>query len=109
MPKARSLSARDLACVAVLATAVVLLKEPLIVPLELVVQNDALDLSTLFPQPLLGALIGTIDVRIVCQFAGLSDALVECLVGLMGTTLAAIAVCLQKITPPVCQRHSAVV
>ncbi|PYR95528.1 MAG: hypothetical protein DMF84_00790 [Acidobacteria bacterium] len=29
--------------VALLATAVVLLKEPLIVPLELVVQNDALD------------------------------------------------------------------
>jgi hypothetical protein len=51
--------------IAVLPAAIGLVEEPLVVPLELVIQDDAIDSRALFAEALLGALVDAIDVRVV--------------------------------------------
>ena len=69
--------------VAVLLAAIALVEEPLIVALELVVEDDAPDPSALAPESLLGALVGAIDLGVVRQLARLPEAGVEGLAGLV--------------------------
>ena len=88
--------------VAVLPTAIVLLKEPLVVPLELVVQDDATDSRALFAEALLDALVGAIDARIVRELTRLSQAFVKGLAGLVAAVFAVVAVGLEQGPPAVC-------
>jgi hypothetical protein len=67
--------------VAVLLAAVALVEITLVVALQLVVENDATDPTAFAAEPLLGALVGAIDVGVVCQFARLPEAGVERLAG----------------------------
>src|SRR4051812_26859949 len=69
--------------VTVLAAAISLLKEPLIVSLELVIENHTVDLATLVADAFLGALVSAIDVGVVGQLARLLDAGIEGLTGLV--------------------------
>jgi hypothetical protein len=87
---------------AVFATAIVFLKEPLVVPLEFVVQDDAVNSRALFAEAVLGALIGAINVRIVRELTRLSLACVEGLAGLVGAVSAVIAVGLEQVPRAVC-------
>ena len=65
------------------SASIALVQEPLIVALELVVQDDATDSAALLAQALLGALVGAIDLGVVGQLARLSEAGVERLAGLV--------------------------
>ena len=67
--------------VAVLLAAIALVEETLIVALQLVVENDAPDPTALAAEPLLGALVGAIDLGVVRQLARLPEAGVERLAG----------------------------
>jgi hypothetical protein len=58
--------------VAVLLASIALVQEALIVPLELVIEDDSADLAPLSSQSLLRALVGAIDLRVVRQLAGAS-------------------------------------
>jgi hypothetical protein len=60
--------------VAVIAAAIRFLKEPLVVPLELVIENDPPDLTALLANAPLGTLVSAIDVGVVRQLARLLDA-----------------------------------
>ena len=67
--------------VAVLLAAIALVQEPLIVALQLVVEDDAPNPPALVPEALLGALVGAIDLGVVRQLARLPEAGVEGLAG----------------------------
>ena len=95
--------------VAALLTSIALVKEPLIVPLELVVDDDPADLAALSFQSLLRALVGAIDLCIVRQLAGLPDAGVEGLARLVAAVIALVAIGLEEVAPAVGQRHGPVV
>src|SRR6476660_1264298 len=95
--------------VAVRAAAIALLKEPLVIALELVVQNDALDARALIAQPLLGAFERAINGRIVRPLARLSQARVERLARLVCATIAIVAVGFQELTAAARQGDRAVV
>jgi hypothetical protein len=66
---------------AVLLAAITLMKEPLIVPLELVVEDDPPNPTALAAETLLGQLVGAIDLGVVRQLARLSETGVEGLGG----------------------------
>ena len=94
--------------VAVLSASIALVQEPLIVPLELVVQDHSPDSAALLSEALLGALVGAIDLGVMRQLAGLPDAGVEGLTRLVETAVALIPVRFEKIAPAVCQRDSSI-
>jgi hypothetical protein len=75
--------------VAVLPATVTLLKEPLVVPFELVVEDDATHPRTLVPQALLSAQVSAIDLRVVRELARLPDARVEGLARLLRAVMTA--------------------
>ena len=75
--------------VAVLLAAIALVQEPLVVALELVVEDDAPNPTALAAEALLGALIGAIDLRVVRQLARLPEAGVEGLAGFVGSVVVA--------------------
>jgi hypothetical protein len=52
-------------------------EESLIDALQLVVEDDAPNPTALAAQTLFGALVGAIDLRVVCQLTRLSEARVE--------------------------------
>ena len=94
--------------VAVLLPSIALVEEPLIVALELVVENDAPNPAALASQAFVGALIGAIDLGVVRQLAGLPDAGVEGLAGLVAAVIALVAVGLEEVAPAVGQGNGAV-
>ncbi len=94
--------------VAVLLASIALVEEPLIVALELVVEDDAPNPAALASQAFVGALIGAIDLGIVRQLAGLPDAGVEGLAGLVAAVIALVAIGLEEIAPAVGQGNGAV-
>ena len=63
--------------VAVLVVAIPFLQELLILPLQLVVQEDAVDVCTLFAQVLGLLQIGSVDLGVVRQLPRLVNAVVE--------------------------------
>jgi hypothetical protein len=63
----------------------------------------------LLTQALVGALIGTIDLAVVGQLAGLSEAGVKGLPGLAGAVVTLVAVGLEQVTSAVRQRHGAII
>ena len=95
--------------VAVLLASIALVQEPLIVALELVVQDDSPDSAALIAQALLGALIGAIDLGVVGQLARLPEAGVEGLAGLVSAVVTFVAVGFEQVAPAVRQRHGAVI
>jgi len=95
--------------VAILPAAIALVKKPLIVALELVIQDNTTDSPALFPEPLFRALVGAVDLGVVRQFAGLPDACVEGLTWFAAAVIALVEVGLEEVAPAVRQGHSAVV
>jgi hypothetical protein len=94
--------------VAVLAAVIVLLKEALVIPLELVVEDHSLDSAALLADALLGTLVGAINVGVVRQLARLFDAGVEGLTGLVAAVVARVAVGFKEVAAAGRQRHRAV-
>ena len=95
--------------VAVLLAPIALVEEPLIVALELVVEDDALNLAALAAEALFGALIGAVDLRVVRELAGLPDAGVEALAELVGALVSLVTVRLEQLTSAICQRDGAII
>ena len=87
---------------------IALVEEPLIVALELVVENDAANPAALASQAFVSALIGAIDLGVVRQLAGLPDAGVEGLAGLVAAVIALVTVGLEEIAAAVGQDDGAV-
>ena len=69
--------------VAVLLASVALVEESLIVALQFVVEDDSPNPTALAAEMLFGTLVGAIDLGVVRQLAGLSDASVKGLTGLV--------------------------
>jgi hypothetical protein len=95
--------------VAVFAAAIPLLKKLLVVPLELVVENDSPNLTAVLADALLGTLVSAKDVGVVRQLARLLDPGIEGLTGLVAAVVARVAVSFKKIAAAGRQRHRAVV
>ena len=89
--------------VAVLLAAIALVQEPLIVALQLVVEDDAPNPTALAAETLLGALVGAIDLGVVRQLARLPEAGVEGLAGFVGAVVTLVAVGLEQVTSAVRQ------
>lgn len=84
---------------AILPAAIALVEESLIVPLELVVQDDATDPPALVPEALLRTLVGAIDLGVVRQLARFPETGAEGLVGLVFAVMTFEAVGLEEIPP----------
>jgi len=95
--------------IAVLLASIPLVEEPLVVPLELVVQVDAVHSAAVFADALFGAQVGAINLRVVCQLARLPEARVERLTGLPGALLPLVPIPFEQVPAAICQRHGAVV
>ena len=95
--------------VAVLLAAIALLQEPLIVALQLVVEDDAAHSAALVPESLLGALVGAIDLRVVRQLARLSEAGIEGLSRFVAAFVAFVAVGLEEVSAALGQDDRAIV
>jgi hypothetical protein len=65
--------------VAVFLVSISFLQELLMLPLQLIVQGDAVNMRALFAQALGLVQIRAVDLRVVCQLAGLVDAMIESL------------------------------
>ena len=95
--------------VAVLLALVVLVKESLIVALQLVVEDDAPNPTALAAETLLGALVGAIDVGVMRELARLSDTGVEGLSGLVRTVGAFVSVGFEEVSPALGQNDRAII
>jgi hypothetical protein len=95
--------------VAVFLAAIALVQEPLVVALELVVEDDASNPTALAAETFLDALVGAIDVVVMRQLARLSEAGPERLKGLVRAVVAFVSVGFEKISPTVPQDNGAVV
>jgi hypothetical protein len=95
--------------VAVLPPAIALVQEPLVVALQLVVQDHAIDSAALLAEALLAAQVGAIDLRVVRQLARLSEAGVEALTGLPRAFLGLARIRFEHVTATVGQDDSTVV
>jgi hypothetical protein len=95
--------------VAVLPAAIALVQEPLIVALELVVENHSLNSAALVSNTLLSALVGPIDLGVMRQRARLSEARIEGLAGFPRAFLAREAIRFEQIPAPLCQDDGPVV
>jgi hypothetical protein len=93
--------------VAVLAAAIVLLKEALVIPLELVVEDDSPDPAALLADALLGTLVSAINLGVVRQLARLLDARVKGLAGLVAAVVWRVAVGLHEVAAMGRQRDRA--
>ena len=63
--------------VVVVVVPVVLVEPALVVALQLVVEDDALDVGPALAEPLLGLLVGAVDLQVVLAFARADEAGVE--------------------------------
>jgi hypothetical protein len=95
--------------VAVLPAAVALVEESLIVALKFVVEDDPSNPAALAPETLLGALVGAIDLRVVRQLAGFSEACPERLTGLARAVVAFVSVGFEEVSPAVRQDDGAII
>jgi len=95
--------------VAVLAPAVPLVEESLVIALELVVQDDAIHAATLFADSFLSASVRSIDLSVVRQLARLPEAGVEGLRTVPRALLALVAIGFQKVPAALRQDDGAVV
>ena len=77
-----------LGTVAVAAAAIAFVEEPLVVPLQLVVEDDAADAPASVADARLSALVGAVDLDVVGQLTGLPEAGVERLAGFVGPLVA---------------------
>ena len=93
--------------VAVLLASVALVQEALIVALELVVEDDPANPTTLVPQSLLRALVGAIDPGVVRQLARLSEPSVESLSWLVRAVVAFVSIGLEEVSPALGQNDGA--
>jgi hypothetical protein len=87
--------------VAVLPSAIALVQEPLVVALQLVVQDHAVDSAALLSKALLGARVGAIDLRVVRQLARLFEARVERLLWLPGAVMSLMPIRLEQVSTSV--------
>jgi hypothetical protein len=95
--------------VGVRSTAIALLEEPLVVALELVVQDDALDPPSLAAQALFRTRVGAIDPCVVREFAWLPKPCVKRLAGGVRSVSDFEAIGLEKVAPALCQHNSPMV
>jgi hypothetical protein len=95
--------------VAVLLAPIALVQEPLVVALQLIIEDDPLNPAVLAAKAPLGALIGAVDLRVVRELAALPDAGVEGLAGFMGALVTLVTVRREQVTSAVRQRHGAIV
>src|SRR5690348_813502 len=96
-PASDLLGAPSWPAITVPSTAIALLEEPLVVALQLVVEDHATDAPALVPQALLGPSVGTIDVDVVRQLSRLPEAGVEGLARLVGALRAFVSVGFKEI------------
>jgi hypothetical protein len=95
--------------VAVLPPAIALMQEALVVALQLVVQDDAIDSAALFTEALLGAHVGAIDLRVVRQLARLSETGIERLARLPRAFLSLVPIHVEEVPTAVGQDDGAVI
>jgi hypothetical protein len=95
--------------VAILPAPVAFVEEPLVVALQLVVQDDPIHSAALLAEALLGAQVGAIDLRVVRQLARLSEAGVEPLARLTRAFVSLVPIRLEEIPAALRQDDSAVV
>src|SRR5690349_7385350 len=93
--------------VAVLPPAIALVQEPLVVALQLVVQDHAVHSAALFADALFGARVGAIDLRVVRQLARLSEARVEGLARLPPSFASLVPIRFEQVSAAIGQRHGA--
>jgi hypothetical protein len=84
-------------------------EEPLVVALQLVVQDHAIDSATLLAEALLGTEIGAIDLRVVRQLARLPDALPRTFGEARASVAVFVSVGFEELSPAVRQDNGAVV
>jgi hypothetical protein len=95
--------------VAILPPAIALVQEPLVVALQLVVQDHAIHSAALLSKALLGARVGAIDLRVVRQFTRLSEARVERLLWLPGAVLSLTPIRFEQVSTAVGKEDRSVV
>jgi hypothetical protein len=84
-------------------------QEPLVVALQLVVEDHAIHAAALLTQALLGAHVGPIDVRVVRQLTRLSEAGVKRLTRLPRTFVSLVPICFEQVSTAVREDDRAVV
>jgi hypothetical protein len=84
-------------------------QELLVVALQLVVQDHAIDSAALLAETLLGAEVRAIDHRVVRELARLSEARVECLARLARPFLSLVPIRLEQIPSSIAKDRCAVV
>ena len=95
--------------VAVLLAAIALVKELLVIALQLVVQDYAIHPAALLAEALLGAQVGAIDLRVVCQLARLSETGIERLPRLPRPFLSLVPIRLEEVPAAIGKDNGAVV
>ena len=95
--------------VAVLLATIALVQEPLIVALQLVVENDAPNPTALAAEALLCALVGAIDLGVVRQLARLPEAGVEGLAGFVAALGTFVAIGFEEVPAALGQDDGSVV
>ena len=95
--------------VAVLPPAIALVQEPLVVALQLVVQDHAIHSAALLSKALLGMRVGAIDLRVVRQLARLSEARVERLARLRPSFASLVPIRFEQVPAAIGQRHGAII
>jgi hypothetical protein len=88
---------------------IALVEESLIVALQLIVEDDALNPTALAAEALLSALISAIDLRVVRQLARLSQTRVEVLAGFVRAVVAFASVGFEKVSTAIGQDNGAIV
>jgi hypothetical protein len=95
--------------VAILPAAIAFVQEPLVVALQLVVQDHAIDSAALLAEAVLSVEVGAIDLRVVRQLARLSEAGVERLARLPGAFLSVVTIRFEQVSAAVGEEDRAVV
>jgi Cytochrome C oxidase subunit II, transmembrane domain len=107
--RAISSGSRSGPSVAILPAAIALVQEPLVVALQLVVQDHAIHSAPLLTEALLGAYVGPIDLRVVRQLARLSETGVERLAGIPRALLGLVPIRFEQVSATIGEDDSAVV
>jgi hypothetical protein len=94
--------------VAILPAAITLVQKPLVVALQLVVQDDATHSATLLAQTLFGALVAAIDLRVVRLLPWLPETCVEHLARLPGAFLLA-PIRFEQVSAPIAEYDGAII
>jgi hypothetical protein len=84
-------------------------QEPLIIPLQLVVEYDAPNPTALAPEALLSTLVGAIDLRVVRQLARFPETRMERMAGFVTAVVALVPIRLKQVPAAVGEDDSAVV